>query len=308
MKTHLFPHSLLAGGVVFLGAALFTTYESLRLVANKRELATARREVAATRLKVPRPAATAKVARIRALPSGRSAPGTSDAFVERLESLKKKAIGRAPGGVPLIFPEDLFDYHPPLKATYLDAVKGRQWVEYGPFYANAGLNPAEIAQFEAIAMDHELAILEVRKTAEARGVDPADPAIQQIKTTADQMRKDRLLALLGDERFRQLENHTREGHARNMLLGLSNLVATTFYTDEPVTVTQMNQLATLTTEIGMFSASKANRNPDAFNQLTIKSATILTPRQLEVFDLMLDYQQYALARWQMYNPEEAKRR
>jgi hypothetical protein len=56
------------------------------------------------------------------------------------------------------------------------------------------------------------------------------------------------------------------------------------------------------------SAKEANRIPDAFDQLTIRSATILTPRRFEVFDLMLDCQQYSLARWRLYNPEEAKTR
>lgn len=300
MKTDLFPYRLLAGFGLFFAAALFTIYQSLRLVTSKRELASARQELAA--LQVPRLPPIDREGAPRVTAPTPTVPDASDAFVARLKSLKRKAKDRAPGGVPLIYPEDLFEYHAPLKAAYLDAVKGRQWVEYGPFYANAGLNSAEMAQFEAVAMDHELALLEVRKTAEARGVEPSNPAIQAIKILADKTRDDRLLGLLGDARFQQLENYKRERHARGNLLGLSHLVATTYYTDGPVTVAQMNQLAELTTELGMFLPSKASQNPEAFNQLAIKSASILTPRQLEVFDLMLDFHQHSLSRWQLYSP------
>lgn len=310
MKTRLLSYSLVGGGIACFVAALFATYESVRLIAARRHLTAARQEVTATRLRIPAsavsfpqnpaPPATFEVAE--------SPPSVSPDFVARLESLKKKAVGRAPGGVPLIHPEDLFDYHAPLKTAYLEAVKGRQWVEYGPFYANARLSPAEIEQFEAAGMARAIALLEMRKTAEARGVDPLDPSIKEIQAAAAQVRKDKLLTLLGPERFQQLRSYEEEIDSRRMLLGLKNLVATTFYTDEPITVAQMNQLAALTTEFGMFIPWVANKIPHAFDQLAMKSARILTPRQLEIFDLMLDHEQYSFARWQMNNPEEAKKK
>lgn len=308
MKTRIYSFALLAGAVALVAAILFVTQAAVRLATAKRQLAKARETVIATRLKAPPTRAMpAPVAPLSAMAeSSSSSSGVSAAFVARLEALKKTATGRAPGGVPLIHPEDLFEYHAPLKAAWFEAVKGHQWTEYGAFFANAKLSTAEIAQFEAIALDHERAMLEIRKTAEARGVPPSDSAIQQIKTDADQVRKSRLLALLGEERFRQFDTYEREDNARHNLLGLWNLVATTFYTDEPVTPAQINQLAALTTELGMFDPRKAEKIPDAFDQLAIKSATILSRRQLEVFDLMLDHAQYSLARWQMNNPEGTK--
>jgi len=310
MKMRVVFVALLAGAVALVAALLFVTQATVRWATAKRQLATARETVIATRLTAPPPRVV--LAPVTPLPStaewSSSSPGVSAAFVARLEALKKTATGRAPGGVPLIHPEDLFEYHAPLKAAWFEAVKGRQWTEYGAFFTNARMNAAEIARFEAIALEHERAMLEIRKTAEARGVPPTDVAIQQIKTNADELRKSRLLALLGEERFRQFGTYERESNARQNLLGLWNLVATTFYTDEPVTAAQMNRLAALTTELGMFDPRKAESIPDAFDQLAIKSATILSRRQLEVFDLMLDHQQYSLARWQMNSPAAPTRK
>lgn len=307
MKTRPLSYSLLSGGIACFAAALFATYEGVHFVTARRHLRVARQEVTTTRLKIPaRPAPSSQDRRQPAAAATAEPPPVSADFVARLESLKPKATGRAPGGVPLIFPEDLFEYHAPLKAAYLEAVKGQQWVEYGPFYANARMSAAEIEQFEAAGMDRALALLEMRKTAEARGVDPEDPAIKEIGTTANRVRQDKLRSLLGTERFQQLETYEEEIRSRRMLLGLHHLVSTSFYTEEPITVTQMNQIAALATELGMFDVTKSNNIPDAFNQLAIRSAAILTQRQLEVFDLMLDFNQYSLARWQMNNPEAAK--
>ena len=211
----------------------------------------------------------------------------------------------------MINPEELFDYHEPLRQAYLEAMKGRQWVDYGPFFANAGLSPAEIEQFYAIAMEREIAWLEFRKIYPGPSKDHnAPPTVEarELNEQASRVQKAKLAAMLGEERFAQFTRYEAEIDSRNMLLGLRNLVGTTFYSEEPVTVMQMNRLASLATELGMFSPEKANGIPDAFDQLAVKAARILSPRQLEVFDLMLDHEQYALAMWQLRYPDRVKQK
>lgn len=308
MKLSLVSPSFLGASAALVLASIFTAHQSLRLVAATRELSAARVEKARTRLVRPTPvAAPVQVG----APENTEAPPVSSSFAARLEELKRRAVGRAPGGVPLINPEDLFDYHAPLRHAYLEAMKGRQWVEYGPFFVSAGLSPAEIEQFQAIAMERELAWLELRKRYPGPNKDNAGtqpPVAREMDVQAYRDKQAKIAALLGEERYQQFTQYAEELDSRSSLLGLRNLVATTFYTDEPVTAAQINQLAALTTEYGMFSAAKANGIPDAFDQLAVKSARILSPRQLEVFDLMLDHEQYALARWQLNFPDQAKQK
>jgi hypothetical protein len=298
-------------GLMVVGAALpvlaiaFTTRQLIRLTTATRMLSAARVEKAKTRLTLP--AIAAVQARAPAA-AGTPPPVVSTSFVERLNELKKGADRHSPGAVPLIFPEDLFDYSPPLRQAYLEAKKGSLWVDYGPFFANARLTPAEIEQFCAIKMEREIAWLELKRTYPRHDTGPTDPQDTEASRQADLVQTAKLTELLGEERFKQFTQYNRELDARTMLLGLHNLVATTFYTDEPVTVAQMNQLAALAAEYGMFSMGKSNGIPDAFDQLAVKAAVILTPRQLEVFDLMLDEQQYSLAMWQLHFPDQAQRK
>ncbi len=304
-------HAGLSLGLMVVGAALlvlaiaFTAHQSMRLTTATRKLSAARVEKAKTRLALP---ATAAVPSRSAATAGPPPPVVSTTFVERLNELKKNANRHSPGAVPLIFPEDLFDYSPPLRQAYLDAKKGSLWVDYGPFFANAGLTPAEIEQFYAIKMEREIAWLELKKIYPRHDTGPTDPQDTAASRQADQAQNAKLTALFGEERFQQFTQYEEELNVRSNLLGLRNLVATTFYTDEPVTAAQMNQLAALATKYGMFSVVKANGIPDAFDQLAVKAAGILTPRQLEVFDLMLDHDQYSLAIWQMNFPDQAKQK
>lgn len=305
MKFPVISHAVLAASAALVVATAFTARQSFRLMAATEELTAARLEKARTRLM--RPAPVTAPAQLAASAKA-EAPAVSPSFAARLEQLKSRAVGRAPGGVPLINPEDLFDYHVPLRQAYLEAQRGRQWVDYGAFFANAGLTSGEIEQFHAIAMERELAWLEFRKlhpgpNQDNNGVEA--PEAREMNERANRDKEAKLTALLGEKRFEQFKHYEAELPSRTMLLGLRNLVATTFYTDEPVTAAQVNQLAALATEYGMFSPAKANGITNAFEQLAVKSARILSPRQLDVFDLMLDHQQYALAMWQLRFADQA---
>lgn len=308
MKLPVISRAFLAAGAALVLATAFTARQSFRVVTAQQELSAARVEKARTRL--VRPASVTAPAHA-GMSAPADAPAVSPSFAARLEELKKRAVGRAPGGVPLINPEDLFDYHAPLRQAYLEAMKGRQWVDYGLFFANARLTPAEIDKFHAIAMERELAWLEFRKLHPGPNKDNAGtetPEAREMNEQANRDKQAKLAAMLGEERFRQFIQYEAELGSHSRLLGLRNLVATTFYTDEPVTTTQMNQLAALATEYGMFSPAKANGITDAFDQLAVNSVRILSPRQLEVFDLMLDHEQYALAMWQLRFPDQAKQK
>jgi hypothetical protein len=295
-----FSRGLIVAGVALGLATAFTALQSCRFVAAKRELAAARANairnlVALSAREAPAPAAVKPVP--TAPTPTAAAPDIAPDFVERLEELKRNAGTRGPGGVPLIFPEDLFPYHAPLRRAYLAAMQGQQRVDYGAFFANTRLTPAEIEQFLAIRMERELAWLDLVKVYHRLESGPPRPVVAESNRQADEAQQAKLSALLGPSRFEQFTRYEAELFSRNGPLGLKNLVAATYSTDEPVTAAQVNQLSALVTASGLFVPSKANEHPEAFAEVAAQAAGILSPRQLDLFELLLDYHQASLGKW-----------
>jgi len=274
--------SLLVAGASLAVALAFAGYELLQYEQLIRDLAAQRRDNALARLQ-PVPAA--------AKPTG--IPREQTPKTDRLEELIKKAP-KVMGGIPLVYPEDLFVDHPALEQAFLEAENGRVRLKYGPFFARAGLTEQEIESFCRIYADSETRWTELNKLAFARGVPRSDPAIQELERAAGVERKARLAALLGEERSARLAEYQNEDGGGQLLLGLKNLIATTYYTPNPVTPEQLNALTAITTELGIFSPDKTAKNPEAFDQAAMRAGQILTPGQLEIFHLILDTQHVSM--------------
>lgn len=283
--------------LALLGATGYAAFEWHRLHAAESALAAARIQrtqahfTPRERAQATRPAAAATVKK----------PEPDAGFLAKLETLKAKAP-KGPGGVPLIYPEELFDRCPSLREAYLRAKEGHIWLMYGPFFADAGLTKDEMRQFCAICMEREIACLEMRKLLPRS--DPASeksPVRAEMNREAEAQRKAKLVSVLGSDRYSRLEKFEEEIDGRRLILGLHNMVATTYYTEQPVSAAQMNQLSALATQWGMFDLAKAATLQDPFGQIAVGAASILSPQQLEIFDLMLDYQQLSFAKWQIYS-------
>lgn len=277
--------SLLIAAASLVAALTFTGYELFQYEHLLRDLSAQRRDSALARLH-PVPVAVAAGKRA---PAPRERTPTTD----RLDELIKKAP-KVMGGIPLVYPEDLFVDHPALERAFLEAKNGNVRLKYGPFFALAGLDEREIEDFCRIYADSEARWAELNRLAFERGVPRSDAAIKEMERKSSEERKTRLAALLGDERSAKLAAYQDEDGGRQMLLGLKNLIATTYYTPNPVTPEQINTLTAITTELGIFSPDKTAENPEAFDQAAKRAGQILTPEQLEIFHLILDTQHVSM--------------
>lgn len=107
-----------------------------------------------------------------------------------------------------------------------------------------------------------------------------------------------LRELLGPDRYLQLQAYRETLDSRIGLFCLSALVYTSYATDQPLTLDQMNRLATITTETGVLSYDRARAMPDGpqFERALEQAAKILTPAQMDVFGLLVDQRQIWHAR------------
>ncbi len=288
------------GAVALLIAALiFTARESHRATAAQAALTTARLDQAKARFAVVKATpGSAVVEPVRTIATSSAAEPMSDAFLARLEELKRNAPSKGPGGVPLIVPEDLFDYSPALRAAYVEAARGKVRIDYGLFFANAHLSPAQIEAFYAIKEQREQEWLASRKLPAAEAEAKNRESIKAHDA--------RMAALLGPEGSRQLLDYKEQSDTRNPFIGLRWLVSMTYASDEPISVGQMNQLTAVATEWGMYSVTKVSERADALDQLAVKAASILSPKQFELFELLLDGQRVSIARSQAMNAAAKK--
>lgn len=288
---------LLIATLSLAAASAFAGYELMRHQLRDRDLAASRREYAMTYLQ------QAPVAMVPDRPGVASKePATVS---DRLEALKKEA-SKGPGGIPLVRPEDLFVDHPTLERTFLAAMRGRTRLKYGPFFAQAGLSEQEIESFCQAYADSETRWTELNKLAFQRGIPRSDPSIQDLERKSSEERKARLAALLGPERSAQLSRYQDEDDSGQMKLGLKNLIATTYHTKDPVTPAQINALLAITTELRVFSPNELADTPGAFDEAATRASRILTPAQMDVFNLILDQQQVSLLRYLELRANRAK--
>lgn len=215
---------------------------------------------------------------------------------DRVKTLIAQAPAKGPGGVPLVYVEDLFADVPALKAAYNKAAAAQQRLGYGQFIRTIGLSPQEEARFLEILANREAVWGDIRASATNQGLARNDPAIAQLDERNFAETESGLRALLGDARYDQLQKYRESLDDRNSLLSLRNLVQTSYRTDHPLTLDQMNRLAAITTEGGLFNYTKASTQPVPIGKIEAEALKILHPGQMEVFDLLLDYQQISFGR------------
>jgi hypothetical protein len=284
-----FTHLALAcvGLVVATG---FCAYEFWRAQSLEAALAEANR---------PRPS----VVRVRraapdkpAESSTTTAPPASPAGAGELPARVREIIERAPrgpGGVPNVRPEAVFADLPAVKLAFSKAAEGQQRLGYAQFIRTVGLSPAEEQRFIEILANREAVWGDIRATATNQGLRLTDGIVAQMDEKNFAETENNLRVLLGAERYEQLQKYRETLDSRLGLFCLSALVQTSYTTDQPLTLDQMNRLATLTTETGVLSYEQAMKMPNGpdFDRALAEAQKFLTPAQMEVFGLLVDQRQ-----------------
>jgi hypothetical protein len=287
MSTPGTPRSFLVAVASLAAATVFTGYELLQYQQLTRALVRQRMVIVTP---PPQPPAPAVAAPKPAVVLRESTPRTA-----RLDELIKKAP-KVMGGIPLIFPEQIFGDYPELEQAFLDARNGANRLKYGPFFALAKLNEDEIENFCQIVADSETKWAERNKIATEKGLPPSDPSLKEMERAASEEKKIRLATLLGEERSAKLAAYQKDDVAET-LGSLKNLIAATYHSANPVTPQQVSALSAITSELHVFSYEEAAKNPGVFDQAAQRASQVLAPGQLEVFQLVLDQQHVNVLRY-----------
>jgi len=225
-----------------------------------------------------------------------------DAAKDRKESAEAfdrilASAPRGPNGVPLPQIEALFHYFPSLQQAFLESLRAKRQLDFGQFFASVQMSEDEIRIFGDI-----MNLREETWAVEAAEASAAGRRIDDAKiTAATEFRESQLATLLGKQRFEALVEYRKTIQSRHGIISLSALVNTIPSDASPLSLKSLDRLADLCAENGIFSVDKliANgANPD-FDQVRSNAAKLLTPEQLEIFDLLLDHQQISYARAQV---------
>jgi len=271
---------LIATGVL-IGFSLLISVQLGRLEALSPRLSGLRRHDALGHLG-PLPAAAARE-NVRPLPLGKS---------KRLEEI----IRRAPkvlGGVPLPMPEALYAEFPQLEADFLKAKKAQLRLDHADFFAEARLTPAQIERYLEISLDGEREWIAQTREAEARGVTLSDPSIKRLGQEGAARRKQELEELLGPEGLARRDKYRDQRESRR---ALREMAKASVLGDHPLTADQLDHLATMTVEAGVFDGDRPWQAVGFVSGATRKSAGILSPEQQELFELLIDARQAQLLR------------
>lgn len=218
------------------------------------------------------------------------------------------ATPKSYGLAPTPRPESLFAEVPALKASFDKAAAAQMRLGYDQFLRTVALSASEEARFLKILADREATWGDVRASATAQGVPLTDPSLAQLDERNMAGTERDLQALLGAERYGQLQQYRETLDARSSLFSLSTLIATSYRTDTPVTLDQINRLAQLTTETGLLNYTKARALPDGvpYERVIAEARKLLTSAQAEVFELLVDHRQISLTRSRIYEDRGKK--
>jgi hypothetical protein len=158
----------------------------------------------------------------------------------------------------------------------------RAWADlrYARLFKVLGLSMQQIAEFEDLATNHELAVHDISEAARTNGVAVTDPAVAQLLGQEAAEYGSREKDLVGDDGYQQLEDDTRTSEPR----GWVNALAGNLYSSEPLSATQQDRLVQFLAsqspayQAGSNADTKQIQNWDAvFSQAEGE----LTPAQLD---------------------------
>jgi len=116
---------------------------------------------------------------------------------------------------------------------------------YAPFYYQAGLNAAQIDQFETMMTEHWQDTADVKAVAELEKLKDDDAEVAQLRTKANDTLEKNEKALLGNDGFQQLQEFERTLPARDFVASVATQL---YHTNTPLTGDQAQKLTNLLAE------------------------------------------------------------
>lgn len=278
-------HLLLASAALLLAAG-FCTYEMWRQRSLEFALAEDSRPLPVVAPPRPAPPPSAQV------PIPQAAPVARGELSARAKAIME-AAKRGPGGIPMVRPEALFADLPNVKLAFSQAAAGHQRLGYAQFIRTAGLSPQEEEKFVGILAHREATWGDIRAGATEQGLDLKDRIVDQLDEKNNTATENDLRGLLGPDRYTQLQQYRDTLDARLGLFSLNALVTTSYATDTPFTLEQMNRLAAISTDAAIFDYEKGLKMPGGpqYDKALAEAQKFLTPRQLEVYGFLIDQRQ-----------------
>ena len=150
---------------------------------------------------------------------------------------------------------------PTLYALGMKATRANLPLTYGPLFRTLGLRQAQIDTFEALASQHEEAMVDFAAAAASQGVPCDDPAIAALIRQDSVRYQSGEQALLGEPAYRTLQEYLRV----EPIIGIVNSVTSNAaLTEAPLTTAQDDQLSQI-----LANASAAYRTGGAATPASI---------------------------------------
>lgn len=184
--------------------------------------------------------------------------------------------------------------NPELQARAVETFKTGLAAKYASFYRALGLSPAQIAAFEAMLVEHEGRLTDLRATERGRPPDPAT-AVREKRMTVDGREVEVLVdgaiaalrreeearfhaaqvSLLGEAGAAQLRDYDASGESRRLVGELAGALA---FSAHPLQAEQGRQLVRLLRE-GNY-AERLGAMPPDWERILRRAAGVLAPGQL----------------------------
>lgn len=174
----------------------------------------------------------------------------------------------------------LLSSHPKLLDQFLRSYRASLSQRLLVYYQMAGLSPAQIASFEALATKHQAEATNLAAAAAAEGLDQSDPAIAALRQQQDEQFRADQIALLGDAGYRQLLDFNRSAKALDLVNGAAQLAADPA---DAYTSTQAEQLMQIVANASpqYQQGGAVDTTSVDWDRVLAQAAPILSPPQLD---------------------------
>lgn len=161
--------------------------------------------------------------------------------------------------------------------------------KFWPLYRRLNLTPEQIARFEANRTASHQATTEVLSSAQAKGVAPGDSAVAKLAGEATLPFETELMALLGEEGYREYLRHNRASAGVALV---KELVGALAWSAAPLSATQGERLAldmiAETRAVPVAPGSRSVRHVTDWDAFATLGRSVLTPEQMPAFQAVLD--------------------
>lgn len=192
--------------------------------------------------------------------------------------------------------------NPELQRLYVRQATIRITEKYNGLYRRLGLQPDQIARFEAIMADHAQGMVDVRVAGLTQGANKLDSAVQTLQQQVNQQRDEALRGLLGEA---GLEFYRDYEHTSIWRSAPAYLAGRLYDSSVPLTGTQADRLVEL---LASRSAALQNRNPlqgEAGDATLELAKAFLSAEQLAVMRNWKEQIDTGQKVWSMVKPTKA---